>query len=452
MADIEDGQTSKAKSSHKDSHSHATGPSTETHSSSPKVEMAASNYTALVNTQEQPKEVGVIVEYLHKCPFAYALLFTSLTRQSLIIEVFQSAVISTRARSKQLDVEFNPFQATLVLTIEEFKVSLGLSDIPPTPQTFVIPTSTQLLTMFMEMGYKFEDKQEPCLSRIQKSCLPTPWHFLSSVLTRCLCRSVNGCSKGKTDLWILMYGLFYDINVDYTSILWEDFLNFLPASKNKFLIYHPCWWSIIIYDAIHNSNLAPGWIPCGTTSPPKKKRKHSDHASKKSAKKKNKSKSSQSRPISSPAVSDDNNGADLEEPTSLPKSGTTSMSFSFIDSLFHTPSNYDKPSSSAPVSPAHVQSVLESLNHHVSLDYDSLEDDKPDDDKQPEPENFPQDSPVQDNPDDDTPMRMVDIPSTEGLIVDDKTNDMSIVLYPLYLPGFSPLILMITLLQLPKNL
>ncbi|CAI9279236.1 unnamed protein product [Lactuca saligna] len=402
--------------------------------------MAASNYTALLNTQEQPKEFGVIVEYLHKCLLAYALLSTSPSPQSLITEVFLSAVISTRARSKQLTVEFNLFQATLVLTKEDFVVSLGLSDIPPTPQTFSTPTSAQLLTMFKEMGYKFEDEQEPCLSRIWKSCLPTPWHFLRSVLTRCLFGSVGGRSKGKTDLWILMYGLFYDINVDYTSILWEDFLNFLPASKNKFLIHHPCWWSIIIYDAIHNSNLAPGWIPegpkphfscmtpyqirttsesgssqpiiipdsiltkldensdslCsyqkyiqGIISPPKKKRNHSDHASKKSAKNK-KSKSI---------------------------------------SLFHAPSDYDKPSSLALVSPAHVQSVLESPNHHGSLDYDSLKDDNQDDDKQSEPENIPQDSLVQDNPDDDTPMRTIDIPSSEGLIVDDETNDMSIVLY-----------------------
>ncbi|CAI9292070.1 unnamed protein product [Lactuca saligna] len=287
-----DGQTSKAKSSHKASNTHATRPSTKRHSSSPKVEIATSNYIVLLNTQEQPKEVGVIVKYLHKCPLTYALLSTSPTPQSLITEVFQSTIISTRARSKQLDVEFNLFQATLVLTKEEFAVNLGLSDIPPKPQTFVTPTSAQLLTMFKEMGYKFEDEQEPCLSRIQKFCIPTPWHFLSSVLTRCLFGSVGGRSRGKTNLWILMYGLFYDINIYYVSILWEE-------------------------------------IP----------------------------------------------------------------------------------------------------SHHVSLDYDSLEDNNQDDDKQSKPETIPQGYPVHDNLDKDTPMRTVDIPSSEVLIVDDETNDMPIVLY-----------------------
>ncbi|CAH1432415.1 unnamed protein product [Lactuca virosa] len=195
-----------------------------------------------------------------------------------------------------------------------------------------------------------------------------------------------------------MYGLFYDINVDYASILWEDFLNFLPASKNKFLIHHPRWRSIIIHDAIHNSNLAPGSIREGPQP----------HIL---------------------FVSDVNLGADLEEPTSLPKSGTTSKPFSLLDSLFQAPSDYDEPSSSAPVSPVGIQSVLKSPSYHISLDYDSLEDDDQDDDKKSEPETFPKSSPVQDNHGEDTPMQMVDIPSSEGLIVDNDPNDMSIVLY-----------------------
>ncbi|CAH1448062.1 unnamed protein product [Lactuca virosa] len=186
MASKEDGQTSKAKSSPKASHSHANRPSTETHSSLPKVEMAASNYTALLNIAEQPKEVGVIIEYLQQYPLAYALLSTSSIPQYLISEVVPTAVISPRAKSKQFDVEFDLFQTTLVLPKEEFSSILGLQDNSSQPKTFVTPTSAQLLTMFKNMGYKFEDNSEPCLSRNKKSCLPTPWHFLTFVLTRCL--------------------------------------------------------------------------------------------------------------------------------------------------------------------------------------------------------------------------------------------------------------------------
>lgn len=64
-----------------------------------------------------------------------------------------------------------------------------------------------------------------------------------------------------------MYGVFYNINIDYASILWEYFLTFLPTSKTKFLNHHPRWWPIIIHDIINNSNLEPEEILEGPLEP-----------------------------------------------------------------------------------------------------------------------------------------------------------------------------------------
>ncbi|CAH1417173.1 unnamed protein product [Lactuca virosa] len=185
MASKEDGKTSKEKVSYKSSKTQATGPSTVAGTSLPRLAMDVSNYIALLKTQVQPQEVGVIFEYLQKCPLTYPLLTTSPTPQSLISDVFQSVAISLRAKSKKLDVEFNLCRTNLVLTKEEFAISLGLSDCLCKPSTFVTTSSAQLLTMFKEMRYKFKEKVEPNLSRIKKARLPTPWHFLSFVLTRC---------------------------------------------------------------------------------------------------------------------------------------------------------------------------------------------------------------------------------------------------------------------------
>ncbi|CAI9303671.1 unnamed protein product [Lactuca saligna] len=188
------------------------------------------------------------------------------------------------------------------------------------------------------MGYKFEENTEPNLSRNGKACLPTPWHFLSFFFTRCLYGSVDGHICSKIDLLIVMYGLFYDINVDYAYILWEDFLTFFPELKNKFLIHHPRWWSIIIHDVINNRNLTLEKTPkahyhctCELLCLRKKKRKHSDHASKKSAKKKKRLNSDQPPSIPSPIISNDNLGVDLDEPTSPPKfAPVSSASFQSI--------------------------------------------------------------------------------------------------------------------------
>ncbi|CAH1413787.1 unnamed protein product [Lactuca virosa] len=122
-----------------------------------------------------------------------------------------------------------------------------------------------------------------------------------------------------------MYGLYYDVKVDYASIPWEEFLTYIPASKKNFKIYHPRWW------------------------------KHLDHASKKLVKNIKKSKPDPPTPICSQEASDDDNGGDLDENTTSPKSGTTTKPFTFIYSLFGTPSEYVQSSSPAPDSPTSNQ-------------------------------------------------------------------------------------------------
>lgn len=51
--------------------------------------MVASNYVTLLNTESQPKVIGVIVEYLQKCPFAYVLVTTTQIPESLIFDTFK---------------------------------------------------------------------------------------------------------------------------------------------------------------------------------------------------------------------------------------------------------------------------------------------------------------------------------------------------------------------------
>ncbi|CAH1416765.1 unnamed protein product [Lactuca virosa] len=172
MTTKEDGQTSKAESSHKASKSQATGPSTVADTSSSKITMALHNYITLLDTQDQPKEISVIVDYQQKCLLAYALTTTSQTPESLIFQVFQFAAITPRAHSKELDVEFDLGQTTLLLNKEEFETCLGLKHGSREPSTFVTPSSAQLSTMFKEMGSKFEETVEPDLSRINRALLP----------------------------------------------------------------------------------------------------------------------------------------------------------------------------------------------------------------------------------------------------------------------------------------
>ncbi|CAI9278324.1 unnamed protein product [Lactuca saligna] len=138
-------------------------------------------------------------------------------------------------------------------------------------------------------------------------------------------------------------------------------------------------------------------------------------------KKKKRLNSDQPPSIPFPHVSEDDIGVDLDEPTSPPKSSTTSKPLSFLYSLFQAPSAYVESSSMTLDSPAYFQSNLEGPRNCVSLvNYD----DEQEGEKQFQLQNLTNSSAVQDNQDEDTTIQTVHIPSSEGLIFDDELNDM----------------------------
>ena len=84
--------------------------------------------------------------------------------------------------------------------------------------------------------------------------------------------------------------------------------------------------------------------------------------------------------------------------------------------------------------------------------YGSFEGDDQDGEKEYKLEDLAKISPLPDNQNEDNPMRTVDIPSSEVMIVDDEPHDISITYSPNHLEGHSKFIMMITLPHLKKIL
>lgn len=55
------------------------------------------------------------------------------------------------------------------------------------------------------------------------SQLPSIWSFLFGIILRCLTRRSYGLDKAKPEVYSVMVGLYYGLNVDYASLLWEEF-------------------------------------------------------------------------------------------------------------------------------------------------------------------------------------------------------------------------------------
>ena len=86
----------------------------------------------------------------------------------------------------------------------------------PTFGTFYEVMNDQVIYMFKEMGHQ---PTLTAISHFKKSSLPCVWGFLFGIVMRCLTRRSSGLDKAKLEVYFVMAGLYYGLNVDYASFI-----------------------------------------------------------------------------------------------------------------------------------------------------------------------------------------------------------------------------------------
>lgn len=101
----------------------------------------------------------------------------------------------------------------------------------------------QIVFMFNEMSH------QPPLTRIsdfKKSSLPTVWNFLFGIFLRCLTGRTVGHDKRRMEVYAMVAGLYYDLQVDYSEQLWTEFLTSIMKTNVRQGISCARYWSLII--------------------------------------------------------------------------------------------------------------------------------------------------------------------------------------------------------------
>ncbi|KAI3499751.1 hypothetical protein L1887_35560 [Cichorium endivia] len=126
------------------------------------------------------------------------------------------------------------------LTKEEFVDALRLPIY--NSKEMVVPSADQLVTMFYEMGY------EPLLERIRtfkKNQLPDLWGYFFSIFLRCLSGRTSGLDSASVAFQGLLFGIYYDVKVDFASVLWADLCSHINHSLKGTEISNARLWAIV---------------------------------------------------------------------------------------------------------------------------------------------------------------------------------------------------------------
>ncbi|KAI3778967.1 hypothetical protein L2E82_08357 [Cichorium intybus] len=138
------------------------------------------------------------------------------------------------------------------LTKEKFAEALHLPIY--NSKEMVVPSADQLVSMFNEMGY------EPLLERIstfKKNQLPDLWRYFFSIFLRCLSGGTSGLDSASVTFQGLLYGIYYDVKVDFASIIWTDFCSHINHSMKGTEIANARFWAIVV----HAHYQQPGYVP-----------------------------------------------------------------------------------------------------------------------------------------------------------------------------------------------
>lgn len=187
---------------------------TEDVSCQPIMKIQSTNYQVLGDVDAYPEGLQMFIIALQNF-----VLSTSMFNSFLVPLSWLSLTGSTTTYSKTMKIV--TFQ---LVNDKKFRLSKKLfAQILniPNVETFYKVTNEQVIHMYNEMGY------QPILTKVsdfKKYGLPCIWNFLFGIYLRCLTSRSVGLDKAHLEVYAMVAGIYYDLQVDYATQIWNDFV------------------------------------------------------------------------------------------------------------------------------------------------------------------------------------------------------------------------------------
>ncbi|KAI3708790.1 hypothetical protein L2E82_38243 [Cichorium intybus] len=213
----------------------------------PVLKSQSANLVLRNNLQLYPKPIDALVECLKRSILGYALTCTPSIPATLVHRAHytSNALFDTNNHVKAVffeTIDVKGKTKKVQLTKEKFVEALHLPIYDP--KEIVTPSAEQLVDMFNEMGYF------PLLEKIslfKKNQLPDLWRYFFSIFLRCLSGRTSGLDSASVAFQSLLFGIYYDVKVDYASILWADFCSHINHSLKGTEISNARFWAIVVH-------------------------------------------------------------------------------------------------------------------------------------------------------------------------------------------------------------
>ncbi|KAI3700455.1 hypothetical protein L2E82_45085 [Cichorium intybus] len=200
----------------------------------PNLKNQSSNLVLRNDLSLYPKPIDALVECMKQSVLGYALTCTPTVPATLLHRAHYTSNALFDSNNQVKSVFYEAFDAKG----KTKKVQLTKEN------EMVVPSADQLVSMFNEMGY------EPLLERIstfKKNQLPDLWRYFFSIFLRCLSGRTSSLDSASVTFQGLLYGIYYDVKVDFATILWTEFCSHINHSLKGTEIANARFWAIVVH-------------------------------------------------------------------------------------------------------------------------------------------------------------------------------------------------------------
>ncbi|GJR25411.1 hypothetical protein Tco_1101643 [Tanacetum coccineum] len=193
------------------------------------------------NTPKEPT-YQVVLDALALTTCYPAFLITS-----EVLEIYMHQLWHTITKIKNASsYKFKLDKKKCTIDVEVFRDVLQICPRLPN-QEFVVPPSSdpEIFSFIKELGYMGDIDS---VTKVYTDHMHQPWKTFAAVINRCLFGKTTGLDKIKLSRAQILRGMYYNQNVDFVELLWEDFMFHIDnrVSKKQEKMYYPRFTKAII--------------------------------------------------------------------------------------------------------------------------------------------------------------------------------------------------------------
>ncbi|GJR15841.1 hypothetical protein Tco_0798493 [Tanacetum coccineum] len=194
-----------------------------------------------MSTSFKPKEptFQIALDVLSLTPFYQAFLISASVPAIYMHEFW--AIVSFHKQC----IKFKLNKKNHSFDLETFRDMLQICPNLPGQKFVDSPFEEEILAFIRELGYSRDIKS---LSDVKVDTLHQPWRTFGTIINKCLSGKVTGLDLLRLSRVQIIWGMYYQKNVDYVYLLWDDLVYQIEnkvSKKNKDM-YYPRFTKVII--------------------------------------------------------------------------------------------------------------------------------------------------------------------------------------------------------------